>query len=175
MFKYLIGVSGKKFKMYITSREPNLARTPMYRFIFKENFHYSFVGYETLDQMNKSLHRNLVSVRTLCQRERKTIPVLARFECLLTKYIWCGYTQLRELLIYSYSLYLTIRIFYPQIKSNRFYFNSPIFLKKQLKVELIKNTYLESVEQVQLNKRLAPFRNKCTFHFSSIIKRISFS
>lgn len=103
--------------------------------------------------MNKSLHRNLVSVRTLCQRERKTLPVLARFlfrfECLLTKYIWCGYTQLCELLIYSYSLYLTIRIFYPQIKSNRFYFNSPIFLKKQLKVELIKNTYLESVEQVQ--------------------------
>lgn len=106
-------------------------------------------------QMNKSLHRNLVSVRTLCQRERKTLPVLARFECLLTKYIWCGYTQLRELLIYSYSLYLTIRIFYPQIKSNRFYFNSPIFLKKQLKVELIKNTYLESVEQVQ--QTLGPF------------------
>lgn len=159
MFKYLIGVSGKKFKMYITSREPNLARTPMYRFIFKENFHYSFVGYETLDQMNKSLHQNLVSVRTLCQRERKTLPVLARFlfrfECLLTKYIWCGYTQLCELLIYSYSLYLTIRIFYPQIKSNRFYFNSPIFLKRQLKVELIKNTYLESVEQVQ--QTLGPF------------------
>lgn len=109
--------------------------------------------------MNKSLHRNLVSVRTLCQRERKTLPVLARFlfrfECLLTKYIWCGYTQLRELLIYSYSLYLTIRIFYPQIKSNRFYFNSPIFLKKQLKVELIKNTYLEFVEQVQ--QSLGPF------------------
>lgn len=119
----------------------------------------SFVGYETLDQMNKSLHQNLVSVRTLCQRERKTLPVLARFlfrfECLLTKYIWCGYTQLCELLIYSYSLYLTIRIFYPQIKSNRFYFNSPIFLKKQLKVELIKNTYLESVEQVQ--QTLGPF------------------
>lgn len=109
--------------------------------------------------MNKSLHRNLVSVRTLCQRERKTLPVLARFlfrfECLLTKYIWCGYTQLCELLIYSYSLYLTIRIFYPQIKSNRFYFNSPIFLKKQLKVELIKNTYLEFVEQVQ--QTLGPF------------------
>lgn len=41
-----------------------------------------------------------------------------------------------------------------------------MFLKKQLKVKLIKNTYLKYVVN-RYNNRSVPFWNKCTFHFSS--------